>query len=124
MIMFGGGIASLLRIQHCERICNQIESFKDKPENELEQIILNYKSKNILYRIFNDYSDSLADYESTKAVKNMRYLGLTDFPLKKQSVFGVYGALYDLEKSVKQKKTFLEKLDNLGESYRKEFLSK
>ena len=112
--MFGGAVASVLRQRDYQRIYDKIQEFYGKSEKELDSIISNYKSKNLFYRIFANmepgHPDCFLDYKGAKAVKNMNFLGLDKFPIKKLSVFGIMDALDYLEEKFKQKKNLENKV--------------
>ena len=93
------GAARLVRQLYCQRILKQIDIYKKMPESELEKITSKYESKNFFRKFFDFYSNANADYKAAKAIKNMRKLGLVDFKLEKNTVFGLYDELSRLEKS-------------------------
>jgi len=107
MVVGGANIiAGILRSEYYQDIYNNVHDFKflNKSEQELDEIIHNYKSKNILLRILNPWSKDKVNYDSAIAIKNMKLLGIEKFPIEagETTVSTLENTLNSLKKQAKK----------------------
>jgi len=97
--MSAGALHAAWRNIAVSKIYNQMDEYLVKTSADIDKIIREYESMFFLSK-FNhgfSYSDKWANYNSAKAVQNMRLLGIKKFIPKKLSVFGILDKICDLD---------------------------